>query len=126
MKLKIKPFSLAMAISITLPTLSSPAFAQKIDNYDECNVATTNELEIGDFENYHPQKSVFVSQLIIFIYEYMPVVNRYLSNKLNKPIIPMSEKVKILQEYWDDFKEYFKKQTGKDADAEIDAVSYGF
>ncbi|WP_297282023.1 hypothetical protein [uncultured Anaerococcus sp.] len=126
MKLKIKPFSLAMAISITLPTLSSPAFAQKIDNYDEYNVATTNELEIGDFENYHPQKSVFVSQLIIFIYEYMPVVNRYLSNKLNKPIIPMSEKVKILQEYWDDFKEYFKKQTGKDADAEIDAVSYGF
>ena len=106
--------------------MSSPAFAQKIDNYDEYNVATTNELEIGDFENYHPRKSVFVSQLIIFIYEYMPVVNRYLSNKLNKPIIPMSEKVKILQEYWDDFKEYFKKQTGKDADAEIDAVSYGF
>lgn len=64
--------------------------------------------------------------MIEFVYKYLPVVNRYLSNKLNQPIIiPLSEKIRVLREYWDDFKQYFEEQTGKDADVEIDAITHG-
>lgn len=131
MKLNKKIFSLAMIVPMSLSILAKPAFASdNLNNSDTGNETYSIMIEEENEDEYesdevHADRVSIPPQLIEFVYKYLPVVNRYLSNKLNQPIIPLSEKIRILREYWDDFRQYFEEQTGKDADVEIDGVTHG-
>lgn len=131
MKLNKKIFSLTMIIPMSLSILAKPAFAAEDFNNSKTDDKTYSIMieEVNEDEYQSDdvnQERVFIPpQLFEFVYKFLPVVNRFLSNWLNKPYLPINEKIRILREYWDDFKQYFKQQTGKDADVEIDAISHG-